>query len=162
MKQLWIIKSQHSVCILYICRFDNGSFAEITFLLETWTVRYFFQSWGKRSHNSGARQQSDWVTKYIIISWFETKPILFFKLQVGLESLNMSHITFGAILFLTLNVSVPRTCRFLPWILTASLFSRSFSKVANLSLYAILSARSWMRFILLLIDRLCIIKTNGQ
>ena len=41
---------------------------------------------------------------------------------------NMSLVIFGAILFLTLNISVTRTCRFLTWILTTLSFSRSFSK----------------------------------
>ena len=79
---------------------------------------------------------------------------IYFISQVigGLESLNMSLVIFGDIQFLTLNIAVTITDRFLIWILIALSFSRRFSKVKNLPFYTIFSVRSWMRFILLLKD----------
>ena len=41
------------------------------------------------------------------------------KLYVGFKRLDMPPIIFGAIPFLTINISVNRTCRYLTWILTA-------------------------------------------
>ena len=74
----------------------------------------------------------------------------------------MSPFIIATLSFFTFSISVGITCRFLTWILTALPFSRRFSKKENLSLYTILSTRSWTQFILLLIGQLCIIQTNGH
>ena len=125
---------------------------EIQILLFHWVLITIFLDLYRTTIQCHAKQN--------LLSFSETNG--YYEVHKNIFGAKIYFIISGAILFLTLNISVARACIFLWWIETELSFFNRFSNGDDLSPYVILNALSCKEFILLLRLLLWNIQTKGQ